>query len=69
MRRGVTDNWLDRVAVSNAKGDVFEASFGDLFDEMFAGHADEVRLDPSRRAAVCCHTVTAVGNGSIRCSC
>jgi hypothetical protein len=31
----VTDDWPDRVPVTNAELDVFEAWFGDLFDEMF----------------------------------
>jgi hypothetical protein len=31
----VTDDWPDRVAVTNAELEVFEAWFGDLFDEMF----------------------------------
>ena len=30
----VTDDWPDRVPVTNAELDVFEAWFGDLFDEM-----------------------------------
>jgi len=31
----VTDDWPDRVPVTNAEMDVFGAWFGDLFDEMF----------------------------------
>ncbi|WP_066521717.1 hypothetical protein [Sphingobium cloacae] len=31
----VTDDWLDPVPVSEAEIDVFEAWFGDLFDELF----------------------------------
>jgi hypothetical protein len=31
----VTDDWLKRVPVSQAEVDVFEAWFGDLFDELF----------------------------------
>jgi hypothetical protein len=31
----VIDDWPDRVPVTNAELDVFEAWFGDLFDEMF----------------------------------
>jgi hypothetical protein len=31
----VTDDWAHRVPVTNAELDVFEAWFGDLFDEMF----------------------------------
>ncbi len=31
----VTDDWPDRVPVTNAELAVFEAWFGDLFDEMF----------------------------------
>ena len=31
----VTDDWALRVPVTNAELDVFEAWFGDLFDEMF----------------------------------
>ena len=31
----VTDDWPKRVPVSQAEVDVFEAWFGDLFDEMF----------------------------------
>ncbi len=31
----VTDDWPDRVPVTAAEVDVFEAWFGDLFDEIF----------------------------------
>ena len=31
----VTDDWPERVPVTHAELDVFEAWFGDLFDEMF----------------------------------
>jgi hypothetical protein len=31
----VSDDWPKRVPVSQAEVDVFEAWFGDLFDEMF----------------------------------
>jgi hypothetical protein len=31
----VTDDWPERVPVTQAEVDVFEAWFGDLFDEMF----------------------------------
>ena len=31
----VTDDWPKRVPVSQTEVDVFEAWFGDLFDEMF----------------------------------
>jgi hypothetical protein len=31
----VTDDWPDPIPVGNAKLDVFEAWFGDLFDELF----------------------------------
>ncbi len=31
----VTDDWPDRVPVTDAEVDVFEAWFGDLFDELF----------------------------------
>jgi hypothetical protein len=31
----VTDDWPKRVPVSQAEVDIFEAWFGDLFDEMF----------------------------------
>ncbi|MGC4025630.1 MAG: hypothetical protein QM744_11025 [Mesorhizobium sp.] len=31
----VTDDWPDRVPVTAAEVDVFEAWFGDLFDELF----------------------------------
>ena len=31
----VTDDWPERVPVSEAETDVFEAWFGDLFDELF----------------------------------
>lgn len=31
----VTDDWPERVPVSEAEIDVFEAWFGDLFDELF----------------------------------
>ena len=31
----VTDDWPDRVPVTQAEVDVFEAWFGDVFDEMF----------------------------------
>jgi hypothetical protein len=31
----VTDDWPDRIPVTNAELDVFEAWFGDLFDELF----------------------------------
>ncbi len=32
----VTDDWLERVPVTQAEVDIFEAWFGDLFDEMLA---------------------------------
>ena len=31
----VTDDWPNQVPVTNAELEVFEAWFGDLFDEMF----------------------------------
>jgi hypothetical protein len=31
----VTDDWPQRVPVTDAEVDVFEAWFGDLFDDMF----------------------------------
>jgi hypothetical protein len=31
----VVDDWPQRVPVTQAEGDVFEAWFGDLFDELF----------------------------------
>jgi hypothetical protein len=31
----ITDDWPERVPVTQAELDVFEAWFGDLFDEMF----------------------------------
>jgi hypothetical protein len=31
----VTDDWPDRIPVTDAEVDVFEAWFGDLFDELF----------------------------------
>ena len=31
----VTDDWPDRVPITDAELDVFEAWFGDLFDELF----------------------------------
>jgi len=31
----VTDDWPERVPVTQAEVDVFEAWFGDLFDELF----------------------------------
>ena len=31
----VTDDWSDRVPITDAELDVFEAWFGDLFDELF----------------------------------
>jgi hypothetical protein len=31
----VTDDWPRRVPVTDAEVDVFEAWFGDIFDEMF----------------------------------
>jgi hypothetical protein len=31
----VTDDWPERIPVTNAEVDVFEAWFGDLFDELF----------------------------------
>jgi hypothetical protein len=31
----VTDDWPERVPVTDAELDVFEAWFGDLFDELF----------------------------------
>jgi len=31
----VTDDWRERVPVTQAELDIFEAWFGDLFDEMF----------------------------------
>jgi hypothetical protein len=32
----VTDDWPEQVPVTDAEVDVFEAWFGDLFDELFA---------------------------------
>jgi hypothetical protein len=32
----VTDDWPERVPVTEAEIEVFEAWFGDLFDELFA---------------------------------
>ena len=32
----ITDDWPDRIPVSEAELDVFEAHFGDLLDELFA---------------------------------
>jgi hypothetical protein len=34
----VTDDWADPVPITDAELDVFEARFGDLFDEMFGPH-------------------------------
>ncbi|HTT99740.1 MAG TPA: hypothetical protein VMF58_16950 [Rhizomicrobium sp.] len=34
----VTDDWPDRVPITDAELDVFEAWFGDLFDELFGPH-------------------------------
>jgi len=34
--RIVTDDWPDEVPVTEAEIEVFEAWFGDLFDELFA---------------------------------
>jgi hypothetical protein len=34
----VTDDWPEPVPVSDAELDVFEAWFGDLFDELFGPH-------------------------------
>ncbi|HZZ61347.1 MAG TPA: hypothetical protein VFE63_09255 [Roseiarcus sp.] len=31
----VTDDWPEHIAVTEAEVDVFEAWFGDLFDELF----------------------------------
>jgi hypothetical protein len=31
----VTDDWPDRVPITDSEVEVFEAWFGDLFDEMF----------------------------------
>ncbi|AZU04066.1 hypothetical protein X907_1534 [Glycocaulis alkaliphilus] len=31
----VTDEWLKRVPVTSSEVDVFEAWFGDLFDDLF----------------------------------
>ena len=31
----VTDDWPERVPITDAELDVFEAWFGDLFDELF----------------------------------
>ncbi len=31
----VTDDWPDRVPITDAELDMFEARFGDLFDELF----------------------------------
>ena len=31
----VSDNWPERIPVTDAEVDVFEAWFGDLFDELF----------------------------------
>ncbi|MGA9869202.1 MAG: hypothetical protein WBQ75_22440 [Acetobacteraceae bacterium] len=33
-----TDDWPDPVPITDAELDVFEAWFGDLFDEMFGPH-------------------------------
>lgn len=38
----VTDDWPERVPITDAELDVFEAWFGDLFDELF-GHIDDLR--------------------------
>ena len=34
----VTDDWPEFVPVTQAEADVFEAWFGDLFDELFGPH-------------------------------
>jgi hypothetical protein len=34
----VTDDWPDAVPITDAELDVFEAWFGDLFDELFGPH-------------------------------
>ncbi len=34
----VTDDWPERVPVTEAEVDVFEAWFGDLFDELFGSN-------------------------------
>jgi hypothetical protein len=34
----VTDDWPNRVPITDAEFDVFEAWFGDLFDELFGPH-------------------------------
>lgn len=34
----VTDNWPDEVPITEAEIEVFEACFGDLFDELFSTH-------------------------------
>ena len=34
----VTDDWPDPVPITDAELDVFEAWFGDLFDELFGPH-------------------------------
>jgi hypothetical protein len=36
FRWTVTDDWPDEVPVTEAEIDVFEAWFGDLFDELFS---------------------------------
>jgi hypothetical protein len=33
--RAVTDDWPEHVPVTNAEIEIFEAWFGDLFDELF----------------------------------
>jgi hypothetical protein len=39
----VTDDWPDPVPITDAELDVFEAWFGDLFDELFGGLANDLR--------------------------
>jgi hypothetical protein len=34
----ITDDWPDAVPITEAEIDVFEAWFGDLFDELFGPH-------------------------------
>jgi len=35
MTGGLSDDWPERIPVTDAEVDVFEAWFGDLFDELF----------------------------------
>ena len=34
----ITDDWPERIPITDAEVDVFEAWFGDLFDELFGPH-------------------------------